>query len=163
MASSIEVLNLAQLAFYNNKPTATLFQNAAWSTPNNVSGPPYNTVPFQTSSEDNWSGHSNVTNNTRYTVQVAGTYRVSGVITWTSNATGTRAADLQKNGARISSNVSGASFVQSAAGFITVQVPASNVVCAVGDYLELGGFQNSGGSLNTVPGATYFSVEFLHF
>lgn len=161
MASSFEVFAQAQLAFYNNKPTATMYETSAFSAPNNPS--PYPTVPFQASSEDNWSGHNNVTNNTRYTVQVAGTYRVSGVVTFASNATGTRAADIQKNGTRIASNASGSSFVQAVAGFISVQVPAANVVCAVGDYLEMGAFQNSGGSLNTVPGATYFSVEFLHF
>lgn len=159
MASSIELLALAKLAFYDNRPTATLNQNAAWSTPNSTT--PYNTAPFQTSNEDNWGGHSNVTNNTRYTIQVAGTYRVSGALTWTTNGTGIRACDLQKNGTRITGSNT---YMQCAsANFSTVQVPAMNVVCAVGDYLEIGGFQNSGASLNTVTAGSYLSVEFLHF
>lgn len=161
MASAFEVLALAKLSFYDNKPTATLYPTSAFSAPNNPS--PYPTVPWQASTEDNWGGHSNVTNNTRYTVQVAGTYRVSACITWTSNATGTRACDIQRNGVRVSSNSSGASFVEAVAGFLSVQVPAMNVVCNVGDYLEIGAFQNSGASLNTVAGACYMSVEFLHF
>lgn len=160
MASSLEILALAKQSLYDNKPTATLTQNAVWSTPNNQSSP-YATAPFQQSNEDNWTGHSNVTNNTRYTIQVAGTYRVSGALTWTTNGTGVRACDLQKNGTRIAgSNV----FMQVAsANFSTVQVPAMNVVCAVGDYLEIGGFQNSGATLNTYAGGCYLSVEFLHF
>lgn len=159
MASSLEVLALARLSFYDNKPTATLIQTSAWSTPNNTT--PYNTVPFQSSTEDNWNGHSNVTNNTRYVIQVAGTYRISGAITWTTNATGIRAADIQKNGTRISGVDE---FTQVASSnFASVWIPAVNVVCVVGDYLEMGGYQNSGASLNTVTGSTYLSVEFLHF
>lgn len=161
MASAFEVLALAKLSFYDNKPTATLYENAVFSVPNNPS--PYTPVTWQVASEDNWGGHSGVTNPSRYTVQVAGTYRVSGVVTFSSNATGTRAADLQKNGVRFPSNSSGASFVQAVAGFLSVQVPATNIVCAVGDYIEMGAFQNSGGALNTVAGASYMSVEFLHF
>lgn len=161
MASAFEVLALSKLSFYDNKPTATMYETSAFAAPNNPS--PYPTVPWQASSEDNWGGHSNVTNNTRYTVQVAGTYRVSGVVTWTSSATGTRACDVQKNGTRVPSNSSGSTFVEAVAGFLSVPVPATNVVCAVGDYLEIGAFQNSGGTLNTVAGACYMSVEFLHF
>lgn len=159
MATSIEILNLAQLSFWNNKPTATLYQTSVWATPNNVS--PYNTCPFQASTEDNWSGHSNVTNNTRYTIPVAGTYRISGLITWSSNSTGIRVADIQKNGTRVSS-VNPYTSANSGT-FTSVQIPAVNVVCVVGDYLEMGGYQNSGSSLNTVASNTYLSVEFLHF
>lgn len=159
MATGIEVLNLAQVAFWNNKPTATLYQTSPWSAPNNVN--PYNTVPFQASTEDNWNGHNNVTNNTRYTVQVAGTYRVSGSIMWSTNSTGIRAINLQKNGTALNGiDV----FVNAGASNNTsTPLPASNIFCAVGDYLELGGFQNSGGSLNTAVLGTYMSVEFLHF
>lgn len=159
MASALEILAAAKLSFYDSKPTATLIQTSAWSTPNNVS--PYNTAPFQSSTEDNWGGHSNVTNNTRYTVPVAGTYRVSGLITWTTNGTGIRAAEIFKNG----SAVAGTNAIMQVASsnFSTVQCPAVNVPCVVGDYLELGGYQNSGASLNTVTSGTFMSIEFLHF
>lgn len=159
MASSLELLALAKLSFWDSKPTATLYQTSVWASPNNVN--PYNTVPFQASSEDNWGGHNNVTNNTRYTIQVAGTYRVSGSIMFATNSTGIRAINVQKNGTALTGIDA---FVNAGASSSTsVMLPAANVVCAAGDYLELGGYQNSGGSLNTATLGTYMSVEFLHF
>lgn len=155
----MELLALAKLAFLDSKPTATLIQTSAWGTPNQSS--PYTTAPFQSSTEDNWSGHSNVTNNTRYTIPVAGTYRLSGMISWTTSGTGLRAAEWWKNGSVLPGSNA---FMQIASSnFSTVQLPAYNVVCAVGDYLELAAIQTSGASLNTVTTGTYMSVEFLHF
>lgn len=159
MATSLELLALAKLAFYDSRPTATLTQSAVWATPNNQS--PYATTPFQTSSEDNWGGHNGVTNNTRYTVPVAGTYRVSGQITWTTNGTGIRAAQFFKNGTMLPGTNG---FLQVAnSNFTTVVIPATNSACVVGDYLELAAYQNSGATLNTVTAGTFLSVEFLHF
>lgn len=144
------------LLFTLGKPSATLIQTSPWNTPNNTT--PYGTVPWQSSSVDNWNAHSNVTNNTRYVVPVAGIYRLSGAVTWTNNATGVRAAEFMKNG----SALSGTNVWQpaSSANFLTVTLPAYNVQCAVGDYLEIGGYQNSGAALATVIGGSYFSINF---
>lgn len=159
MASSLELLALAKLALYDAKPTATLYQTSAWSVGNNVN--PYLTAPWQASQEDTWGGHNNVTNNTRYTIPLAGTYRVSGALMFTTNATGVRAINVQKNGSTLPGIDA---FVNAGSSNSTsVVLPASNVVCAVGDYLEIGGYQNSGAALSTTTLGCFMSIEFLHF
>lgn len=158
MASSVEVLNLAQLAFFNNKPTATLYQSSGTSIANNPS--PYQVVGFNASTEDNWSGHSSVTNNSRYTVQVAGTYRVSGAVQFPTNGTGIRGVEIFKNGT--SQNGVNQLSPSNSSTFTSVPVPASNIACVVGDYIEIAAYQNSGGALTTQGNGTFLSVEFLH-
>lgn len=159
MASTLSVLNAARLAFYDNRPTALMIMTSSWSTPNNVSSP-LTPAPWNGTQIDNWGGHSNTTNNTRYTVQVAGTYQVSALMTWTTNGTGVREADLMKNGSAFAGCV--ATSQVSAAQFCSVQLPAYNIACNVGDYIEVGGYQNSGAALNTVVGGCYFAVTYLH-
>lgn len=145
------------LMFVLGKPVATLLQTSAWNTPNNVT--PYNTVPWQSSGIDNWGGHSNSTNNTRYTVQVAGIYQLSGAVTWQANATGVRAAEFMKNGSALGGT--NLYMPASSSNFFTVSLPAYIVACAVGDYLEIGGYQSSGSALATVTGGSYFSISYL--
>lgn len=163
MASSIEVLVLAKLSFYDNKPTCRVYNNAGFSVVNNS----VVTMPWDTSVDDNLSGHSNVTNNTRYTVQVAGYYQVSGSVNFANNTTGYRLATWLKNGTEL----------PAARGFgnpnittwtCTVVPPTIGVQCAVGDYLEMAVYQNSGGSLSTTAasagiGGNTMQIQFLHF
>lgn len=158
MASTLELLTAAQMAFQNNVPAATLYMTSAWSPSSGTTGL---TVPWNASAYDNWAGHSNSTNNTRYTVQVAGVYAVSAAVCWTGNATGLRISELWKNG----SMLPGTEIYEGADGTnnVTVVNPPYLVQCAVGDYLEVNGYQNSGGSLATVTSSCYFTVEFVHF
>lgn len=88
--------------------------------------------------------------------------RITGGITWASNATGTRAIVAKKNGSYVAGlpNVIAASpgavaFGQSAPGAI-VQVTA-------GDYLELFVTQTSGGSLNLTSAGdvTWLAAELI--
>lgn len=157
MPSSIEVLTLAKLAFYDNKPTATMWQTSTVSIPNNAA---YAPVGFNANQEDNWGGHSTVTNNSRYTVQVSGTYRLSGCVQFASNATGVRAVEFMKNGVAYATNNQ---FVAGTSQFVSVPAISFNAPAVVGDYFEIAAFQNSGGALNTQINGTLFSVEFLHF
>jgi hypothetical protein len=143
--------------FILGKPSATLLQSSAWNTPNNAS--PYTTAPWQSSGFDNWAGHSNTTNNTRYVIPVAGIYQLSGALTWAANATGVRAAEFMKNGTALGG--SNLYMPASSSNFFTVSLPAYFVQCVVGDYLEIGGFQNSGAPLATVPGGCYFSITYV--
>lgn len=159
MASTLSMLNAAQLAFMNNRPTALMIMTSSWSTPNNVASP-LDTAPWNGTQIDNWGGHSNTVNSSRYTIQVAGVYQVSALMTWTANATGVREADFQKNGSALAGSVAVSQV--SAAQFCSVALPAYNIACDVGDYLEVGGYQNSGAALNTVVGGCYFSVTYQH-
>jgi len=104
-------------------------------------------VTFDLEDVDNYSGHSTVTNTSRYTAQVAGWYLCSGTVAFTGNATGRRASDWMKNG-----SVLNGSQLASAPGVSTaVEIPAATmlITLGVGDYVEIGAYQESGGALNT--------------
>jgi hypothetical protein len=93
--------------------------------------------------------HDNVTNNSRMTIPSGkgGYYLITGNLTFSSASTGSRRADIYKNGAIIAlpwscppnsgSNWTGGSFAH-IANF------------AVADYIEIFGFQDSSGALNVI-------------
>lgn len=127
-----------------NVPGAFLTQSATQSVPNST----WTALAFDQSVFDSYGGHSNATNNTRYTAIVAGWYIVFGCVSFAGNATGNRGCSVAKNGTRI----------QGAAGFgptITVGNSPTNpsppciVFMNVGDYVEIDGYQVSGGALAT--------------
>jgi hypothetical protein len=93
------------------------------------------------------TGHSNSVNTSRYTANYAGWYQASGGVAYAANATGRRVAAWAVNGAR----VNGSQAVVQATTAFDIEVPARTefVFLAVGDYLELQGFQESGGNLLT--------------
>lgn len=160
MASTIELLNAANLALVQNKPTATLTMASSWSLGSQSITTPTLTAPWGSSNGDNWTGHSNTTNNTRYTIQLAGTYALTAVLQFSGNSTGQRFGCFFRNGSAIAATV-----VEAGAGGtnpVPVVLPPWQQACAVGDYLEVGGSQNSGSTLTVGTAGTYFSVEFLH-
>jgi len=95
---------------------------------------------------DSDGGHSTVTSTSRYVVQVAGTYDITGCLAWPSTSGGNRGAGLNINGASPNGSIS------QLAGFVgnswSVTV-STTVQCAVGDYIELVGWQTSGGAIAT--------------
>jgi hypothetical protein len=96
---------------------------------------------------------------TKYTCQVAGWYLVSGCSGWALNATGQRQTVIRKNGADIRL---GAAETNAPAMSMGLASPAVLVQLAVGDYVEVWGFQNSGGALssgaNTLSESSLFAV-----
>ncbi|MFE3577837.1 hypothetical protein [Streptomyces vinaceus] len=102
-------------------------------------------ITLDTETADPYGGHSTVSNTSRYTCQVAGWYRVGGRVAFAANGTGSR-------GARIHIN---ANYIQGGAALYgagtLMGIPEVNHVLylSVGDYIELAGGQNSGGSLST--------------
>lgn len=100
---------------------------------------------------DTDSGHSTVTNNSRYTAQTAGYYFVAAWLNFAANATGYRQIDLKFNG---STSVSLQTAISIGAGAAT-HVSTSTILFLNGstDYVEIQGFQNSGGNLNVAAGA----------
>lgn len=158
MASSVEVLTLAQLSFWANKPTANLFNTSnTFSVPNNSLA----AITWNNSLDDNWGGHSNVTNSSRYTAQVAGLYQFAGAFSTVTNATGYRLTGWSTNGSEISNS---RMYNPSLSGTIINSVVAATVKIRlnVGDYVEMLVFQNSGGALSTANG-TWMDVQFIHF
>ena len=131
----------------NGVPRFRGTQGTAQSLGSNV----WTSLTIDTEVYDSDNGHSTTTNTSRYTVQVAGTYLVTGSVSFVANASANRAVRITVSG----SSVPG-SFVKTLApdasgssGLVTT----TQVVCSVGDYLEVQGNQNSGGSLNTNPGS----------
>jgi len=97
---------------------------------------------------DGVGGHDNVTNNSRWTARYAGWHLLGGGVAFAANATGRRASWWQVNGTA----VNGSSVAVAAAiGGLETVVPARSmqVFLNVGDYVELMGYQESGGNLNT--------------
>lgn len=132
------------LNFLLNPPSATLVQVTTATT---LTTATWGAIGYDSSTFDNYGGHSNSTNNSRYTIQATGKYLVGGAAAFSANATGNRGAKVMKNGAVIQGpytlgpTSSTRAMSASSSGFI--------VPCSTGDYLELAGFQDSGGNLAT--------------
>lgn len=133
--------------------------NATQSISNNT----YTTITFNSEFFDTDSYHSTSTNTGRITIPSgkAGKYLFTYYVTFDTNGTGSRRATLLKNGTDYITFFGTGAF----SSFRTVASQA--VICnlAVGDYVELQVYQNSGGSLNVVkndaPNATQVDVQYL--
>jgi hypothetical protein len=129
--------------FEQDRPQASLRQTVAQS----VAGGTAEAVQFNAEDTDNYNGHDNATNNTRYTAVIAGKYQLSGGIGFASNATGFRSAVWRKNGAVINGSAVNIPTISGTPSLIPART--ITVYLNVGDYVELWAFQNSGGALNT--------------
>lgn len=123
-------------------------------------------LTWDTEAWDTDTMHSTVTNTSRLIATTAGTYAVTARIAFASNATGIRYIDVRKNaagnvasGTRVAFNANTAV----ASGTVTVVNVACDVVMAANDYLEVFGFQNSGGALSddVSAGQTFFQMRFV--
>lgn len=84
--------------------------------------------------------------NTKVTIVTPGPYLVRGQIVWAASSTGVRVAGLRKNGsAPYLSRVSGPAIASG--DYIEQEVSWFGNLVA-GDYIELMGYQGSGGNLN---------------
>jgi hypothetical protein len=132
------------LTYLLNPPQCHAWQSAAQSLANNT----WTSLSLNNTTTDPYAGHSDTTNNSRYTAQVAGWYEISGVAAFGANATGFRAAKCTVNGVAI--NASNGYTGNNGATFNTATVTPTRIVFLnVGDYVEVQGFQNSGGALST--------------
>jgi len=138
------------LTFLLNLPGAVLTQAAAQS----VANAAWTALAFDNTLKDNYGGHSNTTNNSRYTAQVAGWYRVQagGGVVAAAGGTG-RGVDVYKNGAAYTA---GAGVVGNS-GVVHSTTTGIPVFLNAGDYIEIYVWQNSGGALNTNGTGQYAS------
>lgn len=98
---------------------------------------------------DGTGGHDTVTNNTRFTARYPGWHWVSGGVGFATNGNNWRAAELAVNGVPV--NGSGVQ-VSAASTTAPTMVPARGgnlVYLDAGHFVEIYGWQNSGGALNT--------------
>ena len=101
-------------------------------------------IPFNQEVYDTHGFHDNTTNPSRITCQKAGTYIVTGQVSFAANATDNRDALLRVNG---TDYVGQLRLPAAASGSTSVPVTAI-VMLNANDYIELCGRQYSGGSLD---------------
>lgn len=115
-------------------------------------------IPLNFQDVDNfgftWSAGSNPS---RVTVNFTGIYQVTGSVAYESNATGSRGVELHRSedGFKFAGTI-----VQAAANEITVVSCSATVYLKKGDYIELYGYQTSGGDLNTAE-INYFAPKLV--
>jgi hypothetical protein len=105
-------------------------------------------VTFDAETYDTPDGHSITVNISRYTCQKAGWYQLSGVVVWAPNATGRRLLQWRVGGTAING---GRTDLAPVGGGVQTAMPASTipVLLAVGNYVELAAFQDTGSPLST--------------
>lgn len=120
-------------------------------------------IPGATEVYDTAGYHDTVTNNSRITIPSgkAGKYLLTGFLRYSANATGARDLAFYKNGMALNSAGGYITLPAVAGGGITMLGHACVAQLAVGDYLQLLAYQNSGATL-TIP-ATWavFTATYL--
>lgn len=156
MASTLEVINAARLAFSSNKPAATLYQTTTQAVATSTN----TMVVWNSASGDIWAGWSSGSP-TRWTVPVAGWYRLSTQCMWAGNSTGARHVEFYQNGAEI---INSLSVWNASPGTQQFPQSANPVIlsAAVGDYFQVNMWQSSGVSINTAT-VMSMAIEFAHF
>ncbi|MFD7016145.1 hypothetical protein [Streptomyces sp. NPDC059928] len=135
---------LAVPVFRGYQASAQSVANATWVS-----------VAIDTETLDSDGGHSNVTNNSRYTPTVAGTYCVIGTAAFAGSATTQRAARLTMNG---STSVGAAVAGGSGSSWWCATTIDFFVMNGSTDYVELQARQDSGGTLSTYTGTDFNSA-----
>lgn len=131
--------------FLTNPPIFVGYQGTSQSVPNTS----WTALALDTSTTDPYTGHSSVTNTSRWTCPsgVSGWYTACGIYAPAANSSGFRAVRLQVNGSPVLGAASyGGALTGAEPGLAT---PTKDIFLNSGDYLEVAGYQNSGGSLGT--------------
>lgn len=117
----------------------------------------WDAIPLGAETFDSNGLHSNSSNTSRITAQVAGPYYVCAGVRWLSNSTGDRRAQIRKNagGSSASGTRLAATTGRAATGEVTELSLATIVELGVGDYVEVFGYQTSGGALSIEGGESY--------
>lgn len=125
------------------QPRASAYNNAAQSLANNT----FTALTFNTEDFDVGAMHSTGVNPSRMTIPAGGDglYMIIGQVAYDANATGVRVAQVYKNGTTALAATQATPLAGNAA--IVPITALANLVA--GDYIELRGYQNSGGALNS--------------
>lgn len=130
--------------FYKAPPLARLRKSASQSVPNNVATP----VTWEVEVIDRDSGHSNLTNTSRYVCQTTGWYHLRAGILWANNANGAGWQDLyfRKNGTTIQNR---SAWVSHEGFFDSPHITEGYMQLVNTDYVEVVAIiQNSPGAIN---------------
>ncbi len=141
--------------FLLNPPLFVGHSAGAQSVGNNA----WTALAIDTNDTDTYSGHSTVTNNSRYTGQVPGWYMCTARVGWGASATGRRGVGFALNGGTVIdlSQV----FLPSMASEV-LQTVYFIQLNGTGDYVEAVGFQDSGANLVTLVDDSQVQVLWIH-
>jgi hypothetical protein len=144
------------IRFLNYSPTARV--TSVGTTQQLVSGTGYTSIQMTASTFDNYSGHSNTVNNTRYTFPRDGLYMVAGQYSTDENGganTGYRSVRLLHTlAAGGSVPYYGTSTTPATTSTIGTHLVAAAPIRAVaGDYVEVQGQQSQGANRNVLTGS----------
>ncbi len=132
------------------------------STTQSVANTTWTSLTFDSETEDTDAFHSTGTNPTRLTIPsgLGGLYLLVASFNFASNATGMRLARFLKNG---TTQVPAVDYRPAISGDGTFLTISTLTRLAAGDYVELQGYQSSGGSLNVTGGSTQmqFGATFI--
>lgn len=131
--------------FFLAVPLAVLRQTVAQSIPNST----FTAFLFDTEDIDRDNGHSTVTNTSRYTAQTAGWYTVQGSVNFAVSTTGQRTIVLRPNGGAATTYKNKQQVPMTGTVGSGSLVTVSTFFFNVGDYVEVLGWQNTGGALNS--------------
>lgn len=121
----------------------------------------YQALTFDSERVDVGAMHDTTTNTGRLTVPTGGGgfYAIGGCIEFASNSTGRRGIQIRLNGTTV--------IARHESGNVTANDHAITVATVyqlgAGDYLELMGFQASGGNLNMLATSAYSPEFFAHW
>lgn len=133
---------------------ARVYNSANISIPNNS----FTALTFDSERFDTDSIHSTVVNTSRLTIQTAGKYIIVGQVRFAAAAGGRRQIRIFLNGATIISSVEPNVVADGTANPKLIATTIYDL--AVGEYVELEAFQDSGGAINVLTSAN-FSPEFM--
>ena len=111
-------------------------------------------INFNTEDYDTAGFHDNVSNNTRLTVPENGTYRITANFGLAASSSGIRDVRIYKNGTTDLANIA---LDPPSSGAFRINLTAIASLVS-GDYVELRGFQSSGGSLTTETATTWMAI-----
>jgi hypothetical protein len=156
MAGTLEIVNSANLSLLLNKPCATMYQTATQSITNNLN----TQITWSSASGDLWGGWSSGSN-TRWTVPVAGWYKLEATIQWSANATNARHVEFYYNGSEL---INSLTIWSAPPGSVQYPQTANPVIVQAnaGDYFQVNVYQNSGSAVSTATVSSW-TVELLHF
>ena len=158
LANGSDVLALGSVAAAGRSVAPRVNRTALLSVANSTD----TAVTWQAADGNDLTSWSSGTNPTRITAQVPGRYMAVASMRWASNGTGFRTGEIRLNGTTIIGRHAQA-FV--AAGSPTQYTLTSMpITMAIGDYLELIAWQNSGAALDLAYQNDYsisMALEFL--
>ena len=105
-------------------------------------------IGFTSEDFDVPSWHSNSTNNSRITPDVAGVYLATACVEFDANATGDRAVRIGVNGVGVA-HMRAQTTIPAPTVNALLSTTAVVLLNGTTDYIEIGAWQSSGGSLNT--------------